>query len=189
ALPISVKSGGLGIRRAHQIAPSAYLASASGVAVLVSTILPSRLQGQITPHADQALAAWQALGGSAPPTGPSANSQRAWDQIIITHTSDQLFAAAPDDYTRARLLAVSQPCAGNWPNAPPITALGLRMSNESVRVATGLRLGANLCVSHLCRCGSQVDARGNHGLPCVRSAGSEVGRVGGPASDGQCERQ
>ena len=45
------------------------------------------------------------------------------------------------------------------------------MTNEAIRVATGLRLGANLCMPHICRCGSQVDARGSHGLSCVRSAG------------------
>jgi hypothetical protein len=168
---LPVKSGGLGIRRAHQIAPSAYLASASGVAQLVSSILPPRLQGLIDPHEGPALAAWIALGGTTPPTGPTASSQRAWDLEIITSVSGQLLASAPDDYSRARLLAVSSPHSGDWLNAPPITAMGLRMSNEAIRVATGLRLGANLCMPHICRCGAQVDARGSHGLSCVRSAG------------------
>jgi len=168
---LPVRNGGLGIRRAHQIAPSAYLASASGAAPLVSLILPLRLQGLSDSRADQALAAWSAQGGSVPPSGILSSSQRAWDHEIISFVSGQLLAAAPDDYTRARLLAVSSPHAGDWLHAAPITAVGLRLSNDAIRVATGLRLGANLCLPHVCRCGAQVDARGSHGLSCARSAG------------------
>ena len=87
---------------------------------------------------------------------------------------DRLLADAPDDYTKARLLAVSAPHAGDWLNAPPMSAIGLRMSNEAVRVATGLRLGANLCSPHTCRCSAAVDARGSHGLSCQRSAGRQL---------------
>ena len=163
---LPVKNGGLGIRKAIQIAPSAYLASASGSTSLVSSILPLRLQGVPDPWIDQAMAAWMALGGSTPPSGASIGSQRVWDQEIVRKTFIQLIALAPDDYTRARLLAVSSPHAGDWLNAPPITSVGLRMSNEAIRVATGLRLGATLCRPHTCRCGAQVDARGNHGLSC-----------------------
>ena len=170
---LPVKSGGLGIRRAHQIAPSAYLASASGTAALVSTILPDRLQTVFDQYTPQALAAWTALGGSTPPSGDSASSQRAWDQEIVQKPTDHLLAAAPDDYNRARLMAVSSPHSGDWLNAPPITAIGLRMTNEAIRVAAGLRLGANLCVPHTCRCGASVTARGNHGLSCMRSVGRQ----------------
>ena len=74
---LPVRSGGLGIRRAHQIAPSAYLASASGTAALVSVILPDRLQTVSDNHIPQALAAWAALGGAIPPSDVSATSQRA----------------------------------------------------------------------------------------------------------------
>ena len=63
------------------------------------------------------------------------------------------------------------PHAGDWLNASPITAVGLRLSNDAIRIATGLRLGTNLCWPHTCRCGAPVDARGNHGLSCSRSAG------------------
>ena len=45
------------------------------------------------------------------------------------------------------------------------------MDNESIRVAVGLRLGVNLCQPHPCPCGTQVDARGTHGLACKQSAG------------------
>src|ERR1700743_1881579 len=101
----------------------------------------------------------------------STASQRMWEQEFVDNTFNQLLSRAPDDYTRTRLLAVSSLHAGDWLNAPPITAVGLHMSTNAIRVATGLRLGANLCRSHTCRCDVLVDARGNQGLTCGRSAG------------------
>jgi len=38
-------------------------------------------------------------------------------------------------------------------------------------VAVGLRLILNICVSHICRCGALVDARGLHCFVCKRAPG------------------
>ena len=69
------------------------------------------------------------------------------------------------------MLADQSPHSGDWLLAPPITAVGLRMSNETIRIAAGLRLGTRLCEPHQCTCGSHVDARGLHGLSCRRGSG------------------
>ena len=66
----------------------------------------------------------------------------------------------------ARLKAVAAPHAGDWLNAPPITAIGLRLSDEAIRVAVGFRMGCITCQRHMCICGTMVDARGLHGLSC-----------------------
>ena len=47
------------------------------------------------------------------------------------------------------------------------------MTNETITIAAGLRLGTPLCSPHVCPCGVQVDARGSHGLSCSRSAGRQ----------------
>src|SRR5260221_12336926 len=73
----------------------------------------------------------------------------------------------------ARLLASRVPHSGDWLHAWPITACGLRLSNEAIRVAIGLRLGSSLCSPYTCPYGALVDARGNHGLSCHRSAGRQ----------------
>ena len=66
--------------------------------------------------------------------------------------------AAYNPSTRARLLAVASKEAGAWLTALPISSLGLRMDDEVVRIAVGLRLGVALCVAHCCQhCGSDVD--------------------------------
>ena len=69
-----------------------------------------------------------------------------------------------------RLLAGTSPHSGDWLHAPPITAVGLRLSDEAIRVAVAHRLGCKACEPHTYVCGKPVDARGLHGLSCRKSA-------------------
>ena len=91
------------------------------------------------------------------------------DQAVV-------IAAFTDNFNRARLLAASAPHSGDWLHALPLSACDLRLDNEAVRVAVGLRLGTSLCEPHQCPCGKQVDARGTHGLSCKRGAGRSIRR-------------
>ena len=71
-----------------------------------------------------------------------------------------------------RLFATLTPEAGAWLNAFPQHSAGLRMDNNTVRIATGLRLGALLCLPHLCHhCGSSVASFAMHGHRCRYSEG------------------
>ena len=73
---------------------------------------------------------------------------------------------------RARLLAASVKESGAWIQAMPISAVGLRMTDDEVQTAAALRLGAPLCHPHKCNlCGRDVDQYATHGLSCQRSAG------------------
>ena len=49
---------------------------------------------------------------------------------------------------KARLLAVQSPHISDWLHALPISLCGLRLDNEAVRVAVGLRLCLELCQPH-----------------------------------------
>ena len=71
-------------------------------------------------------------------------------------------------------MAASAPHSGDWLHALPLSTCGLRLDNEAVRVAVGLRLGTSLCEPHQCPCGKQVDARGTHGLSCKPGAGRSI---------------
>ena len=67
---------------------------------------------------------------------------------------------------------MASPHSDDWLLAPPITAVGLRLSDEAVRVAVAHRLGSLkpvTCEPHTCVCGKAVDACGLHGLSCRRS--------------------
>ena len=78
---------------------------------------------------------------------------------------------ADNESDRARLLASRAEGSGAWLEALPLHAVGLKLDNETIRIAAGLRLGAALVHQHICVCGTLVNADGHHGLACRRSAG------------------
>ena len=69
----------------------------------------------------------------------------------------------------AKMKAAGAPHAGYWLNAPHITAVGLRLSKEAIRIAVGCRLGSITFQPHACMCGNKVDARGLHENSCRKS--------------------
>ena len=169
---LPVRAGGVGIRRTVQLAPSAFLASAAGCSELIHNILPPRLHNINDPHTEAALACWSGHHDLPPPTAPESHYQRVWDSTRIEATFQNLVETAQNQQSQARLLAVACPESGAWLNALPISSIGLRMEDEVVRVAVGLRLGLPLGCSHTCSsCGSEVDELGTHGLSCRFSKG------------------
>ena len=169
SLPIS--AGGLGIRSVSMLAPSAFLASAAATRDLQDAILGYdpllTTDGAVLSCED----AWSDLADSNPPPSEQATKQRSWGKIVVEECRARLEVSAKDQVDRARLIAVSAPHAGDWLKAMPISAFGLRLDDDSIRIAVGLRLGLPLCSSHSCPCGEQVDSRGIHGLSCRTSAG------------------
>ena len=142
---------------------------------LTRDMLPDRLKDIPDSVSIQSLLDWQNLGGlGLEPLDEAKKSQRAWDAPLVnTESADILNQAisSGDTQSLARLRAVTSDHSGDWLNAPPLTAAGLRMDNNTVRVAAALRLGAPTCSPHTCSCSTFVDARGTHGLSCTRSAG------------------
>jgi len=68
-------------------------------------------------------------------------------------------------FQRASFFAASSQHSGDWLFALPVASCGMRLDDEAVRVAIGLRLGLALCVPHQCHCETQV-----HGCirpPCI----------------------
>jgi hypothetical protein len=167
---LPVRNGGLGIRRVASLAPSAFLASAAGTRDLQDNILRNCLPTTDT-VTDRILALWMERHNTACPAGTDAAKQKLWDKPCVDADMSRLMSSLPEARDRARLLAVSAPHSGDWLHALPISSCGLRLDDEAIRVAVGLRLGARLCEPHQCPCGSKVDYTGTHGLACKRSAG------------------
>ena len=173
ALP--VKLGGLGIRSAVSVAPSAFLASTHSTAELVDAILPPRIRFHPAPHLDEAQSRWSAGHDCQPPKGIAACRQKSWDYARTSLTAQRLLDEAENDEERSRLLAVSTRESGAWLRALPVSALGLRMDDDTVRVAVGLRLGAPVCGPHRCQhCSAEVNALGRHALSCRWSEGRHL---------------
>jgi len=74
-----------------------------------------------------------------------AGNQKALDSIVVNHTVKFLLEPQTAQYHRARLLASAAAHSGDWLHAVPISACGLRLDNEALRVAVGLRFGAEIC--------------------------------------------
>jgi len=163
---LPVGDGGLGIRSAQMLAPSAFLASAASTLNLQQSILPDNTGTLSVKSIESTEFIWTNLSNSSTPTVELHNIQKAWDGRIVENQRSFIFSRASSDVDKARLLAVSSPHAGDWLHAPPKTAVGLRLSDETFRVAVAHLLGCKFCVPHTCVCGKPVDARGLHGLSC-----------------------
>ena len=169
---LPVKAGGLGIRSAVHLAPSAFLSSTSACNKLVHHILPPRFNSKGVPQAEAALTLWSQGHDSPPPPSPASHHQKAWDSCTVEAIADSLLDNAQNALSRARLLAASTKESGAWLNALPITSLGLRMDDDTIRVAVGLCLGTSLCRPHTCHhCGTEVDHLGTPVLSCKHSEG------------------
>ena len=170
---LTVNSGGLGVRSVPLLAPSAFLASATGAQHLVNALLPPGVSGSVDGEAESALLCWRVLVLPDEPVPINPSSQKAWDAACVSCVFNSLIDNA-DMQSLSRLRAVSSRDASSWLSALLLSSIGLRMSDECCRIAVGLRLGANLCLPHTCVCGARVDSRGVHGLSCARSAGRHV---------------
>ena len=116
------------------------------------------------------MSTWLTSFSSTTPASPSDEKQSAWDKPVISADVAAVKSHLFDTFNTARLLAVSAPHSGDWLHALPLVTCGLKLDNEAIIIAVGLRLGVNLCEPHQCPCGKLGDARGTHGLSCKRGA-------------------
>ena len=163
-------AGGLGVRRATQLAPLTHLAPAAGCSTPVQQIFPPSV-ALPDPNIESAIS----LGHSEPPPSPlDSFKQCVWDAPHIVATYNSLLEQAQDHQTKVRLMAVSCSESGTWLNTLAVASLGLRMSDHVVRITAGLRLGVPLCWFHSCSgCGADVNVHGTHGLSCRLSKGRQ----------------
>ena len=167
---LPVRWGGIGVRKASVLAPSAFLASAHAATPLAAVLLPGDRHLPSDRLFLEAAARWSTLSRSPFPQVQAAFSQRALDDGVSSAISRDLLLQA-DPVNRARLLTSLALGSGAWLQAIPSSNLGLRLGNNELRVAVGLRLGVPLVRPHRCVCGSEGDSSGHHGLACRRSAG------------------
>ena len=110
--------------------------------------------------------------GHLPLKGEAHLHQKSWDTIAVSSVADNLLETASNSRVHAHPLACSARESGARLEALPISSLGLRMDDRTVRVAVGLHLGTPLCRLHTCyHCGLEVDALATHVLSCRRSQG------------------
>jgi hypothetical protein len=91
---LPINSGGLGIRSASHLAPSAFLASADEASKLIHHLLPHNLVDITYSERDLALSSWsQELPPDTPPPS-SPSQQRSWDNQELMFCLSFFFQAA-----------------------------------------------------------------------------------------------
>jgi len=140
SMPIA--HGDPGVRRVSSLAIPAFLASAASTLPLQDDIL-SLCPCATDTFLDQYLSTWSSSAG--PPPDPLPGKQSFWDKpgLLTDHALIESSLVEPSQ--RARFLAAQVPQSGDWLLALPIANCGLRLNDEAVRVAVGMRLGLSLC--------------------------------------------
>ena len=64
-------------------------------------------------------------------------------------------------FSTSRSSRGSAPHTGNWLFSLPVSACGLKMDDEAIRVAVALRLDIDPGSMHTCHCGAIVDSSGS----------------------------
>ena len=123
------------------------LASAVGCSSLNRQILPSSPLVVPDAYVESATSVWNSGHSEQPPSSPDASHQQVWDAQLIAATYHFLLECASNLQSTC-LLAVATPESGAWFNALPISWLGLRMEDDIIWIAVGLRLDIPL-VHHL----------------------------------------
>ena len=148
---LPIKDGGLGVRRVSSLAIPAFCSSAASTWSLQAAILSSH-----PCPADFFLETYQARWSKdhgTPPSGDPSHKQSTWDRPGVLKDRALVESSLVDSRQKATFLAAATHHSGDWLMALPITACGLRLDDEAVRVAVASRLGLDLCIPHPCRCG------------------------------------
>lgn len=169
SLPVS--SGGLGIRRATDLAVPTFLSSANGTQLLVNSILTESVSAEVYSFIDQALECWRSQVGQDVPLPDNWSSQSEWDGPICDLRLKELVDSCPNQEERAIILSVSSKNSSDWLHALPVPSLGLKLDDSSLRIAIGIRLSTQLCHEYTCKCGTFVNSFGRHGLGCKLAQG------------------
>lgn len=166
---LPIKFGGLGIRLLSDIALPAFLSSFNSSYDLITEIL-SRTKIEIDcKYYNDALNLWHTLcpNDNIP---INANKQEAWDLPFIRDTYNEI--SIKSVATKARMLALAEKESGGWLRVLPSPYLGTLLDRDVLRIASGIRIGAEICEPYTCICGYPVDKFGTHGLSCITKKGT-----------------
>ena len=133
--------GGRGVRSAGMLASSVFLASAAATLPLQDAILARSLHGEEDLAMSSAILVWTKISQSTIPANALKHVHKAWDSPVTAFVDQKLLADSHNTpIDAARLMAVASENAADWLHAAPITAVGLRLSDEAIRFAVGHRL-------------------------------------------------
>ena len=162
-LPIAM--GGLGFRPATEVALAGFLSSVCASKSISRSLLPPSYEEPVNRLWESACTLWKQK--SHQNDIPEITIyQSTWDKELYDYRYQNLLHSSPDNFERARLLAVSSKSASDWLYAVPIPSLGLKLDPMTLKISCCLRLGSTVCHQYQCICGAIVESNGRHGLSC-----------------------
>ena len=163
ALPIT--SGGIGLQRVSRLALAGFMAGARSSARLVDMLIQDVKEDLLLAQADE-LYTTSVPGDSY----KQCISMAKLSENLSASDKQSLSLRVPSGRETARLLSVTSHEAAMAFSAVPSVAAGARLSDEAVRVAVAMRLGAPVGIACPCQCGSELDDLGDHAICCKRGA-------------------
>ena len=110
--------GGLGIRKATDLALPAFLASAHGADAGVKKLLPTEIFDQGYPEVEDAETQWKARFNNNDVQQPNNYSvQSYWDKPLCEHIYKDLLNSEVSPVEKARLVSVASEHASDWLNS------------------------------------------------------------------------
>ena len=166
SLPLS--RGGLGLRRAKELAFSVFLTSNHFTCSIVSVVFADfDLQNVVALPSRK----WSQLSFAEAPVPEHRSMQRDWDQPVAEAQLRQLLTFA-DLVGRTRLRTALSCESGSWLHALPVQQLSIHFNDTTLRIAMALRLDSSVSQPHHCdRCQAPAGTFGHNGLSCAHSAG------------------
>ena len=126
-----------------QIALPAFLASATGAKCALSCILP---EDYLDASFEKALNLWLTKANLS--EAPSDFIQKHWRSPLGNATFDQLITDLDVENVK-RLNAYQDLFGSAWLNVVPSKILGLKFTDQQLRISLSLRLGSKICENHL----------------------------------------
>ena len=166
---LPVAQGGLGLSSAVNASLPAYASSLSATRQLVGQILQDVFESSSTSEVDTVDERWTELGHELITTDRKP-FQRYWSSAVHEVLFRSIKAGAPPSRLDS-ILTAAQGHSGDWITAYPITQVGTRLDDETLRISVALRVGLNICLAHRCRYGATVQSDGLHPLSCRFNAG------------------
>jgi hypothetical protein len=161
--------GGLGIRKASELAVSAYLSSVIATKPLTSVLYPS---SSLSTHFEVGLQSWRRATSKDWPSEPT--KQRSWDEALMKLKLNRLLDNETDLYHQKRLQLLQNKNAGDWLQAVPSRNIGTFLNDQEIRTVLCLRLGLPYAEEHTCKCGAITDSMGKHCFSCKKNPGRTI---------------
>ena len=149
--------GGLGIRKASDLAVPAFLSSMVAAEGLIKNLNPLAHRSS---QFEEGLQSWRHTTLMEWPLEPA--KQRSWDEALMQIKVKNLLNDATDVYNQKRLQSLQNKNAGDWLNAVPSRNLGTFLNDDEIRPVLCVRLGLPYVHERLCKCGMITDSLGKH---------------------------